>query len=308
MQCEGCTLFSAQDGPLFSQLHQISQTEISDSCLNSRVAWNAGFYYQKALIAGCLCLVSDGGVFTSPHLTWPIGPIDSTSLQTIIDTLWPVFKKRGWPFRIMYIDEHCLPLFENVSGYRIRLSYDPDYSDYVYDANELRLLAGKALHSKRNHFNRFSRTYPGYEYRPISVDDRDEALKLVKSWCDEKGVDCCNLCVSDYRAIRQLFDDFDILDIRGGSIRIDGRLVAFALGTLCESSDTAVINFEKAVTGYEGLYAAINKLVLDNAFPKVRFVNREEDMGIMGLRKAKESYGPVRMIRKYEAWLQKASE
>ena len=92
------------------------------------------------------------------------------------------------------------------------------------------------------------------------------------------------------------------LDVRGGCIRIDGKLAAFALGSLL-NGDTAVIHFEKADAAYDGLYAAINMLVLKNAFPEVKWVNREEDMGIPGLRKAKESYNPVRQVHKYEAVL-----
>ncbi len=302
MRCEGCSLFSAQDSADYSRLHQLSRTEISDTCLNSRVAWNAGFYYQKILLEDCLCLLSDGGVFTTPHVTWPVGLVDQKILLKIADALWPVFQNRGWPLRMMYIDENKLSLLRGLPGYRVRLAYDPDFDDYLYDAGELRQLSGKALHGKRNHLNKFCRTYPDYEYHPITAADRDEALRLVKSWCEEKNLDCLNLCLSDYRAIRQLFDDFDRLDVRGGSIRVGGRMVAFALGSLL-NGDTAVIHFEKADAAFDGLYAAINKMVLDNAFPDVRFVNREEDMGIRGLRKAKASYGPIRMIHKYEAWL-----
>lgn len=304
MICEGCSLFSTQDAPLYNHLHQLSQSEISDSCLNSRVAWNAGFYYKKAQIADCLCLISDGGVFTTPHVTWPIGRVDADRLQIVIDELWPVFQKNHWPFRLMYIDEINLNLLRMLKGYDVQISYDPAYSDYLYDADSLRQLSGKALHSKRNYTNRFVRTHPDYDYRNITGDDREEALALVKAWCDEKGLDCRNLAMSDYRAIRELFDNFDRLDIRGGAIRTGGRLVAFSLGSLI-GEDTAVIHFEKADSAIPGLYAAINKMVLEHAFPEARFVNREEDMGIPGLRKSKQSYGPLRMICKYEALLQK---
>jgi len=190
-------------------------------------------------------------------------------------------------------------------GYKVRLAFDADYSDYLYAADDLRELSGKDLHGKRNHFNRFCRAHPDFAYHQASFSDRDEALALVKNWCDERKLDCLNLCLSDYRAIRQLFDDFDLLDIRGGVIRISGRIAAFALGSLL-NDDTAVIHFEKADAAYPGIYSAINKLVLDHSFPEAKYVNREEDMGISGLRKAKQSYGPIRLIKKYEAIIRKA--
>lgn len=302
MQCDGCTLFAIQDGPDYNRCHSLSGSELSDHCLNSRIAWNAGFYYQKMLVEDCFCLISNGGVFTTPHVTWPLGRVSVRKLEVILDEILPTFTARGWPLRLMYLDEAALPLVKALPHYTANISYNPDYSDYLYEAEPLRSLSGKVMHRKRNHFNKFCRLYPQHEYRPISQNDQKEALALVQAWCDEKAVDCLNLCHSDFRAVRQLFHDMPDLDVRGGSIRIDGRMVAFALGSLLHD-DTAVIHFEKAEADYEGLYAAINKLVLDHAFPGVKWVNREEDMGIAGLRKAKESYGPIRLIHKYEAIL-----
>lgn len=302
MQCEGCSLFSAKDGPIYEEFYEQSKTEISDSCLNSRVAWNVGFYYQMARIEDCLCLISNGGVFTSPHLTWPVGKMDQQKLKKVVDTLWPVFANRSWPFRMMYIDEVNLSLIRDLEGYTARICHNKDYSDYVYDAESLRQLSGKSMHGKRNHINKFMRLHPDFTYNPVNANDKEESLALVKDWCDEKNLDYLNLKQSDYRAIRQLFDDFDDLDIRGGTIRVNGRLAAFALGSFIRG-DTAVIHFEKADARYPGLYAVINKLTAENAFPEARFINREEDMGIRGLRRAKKSYDPVRMIHKYEVLL-----
>ncbi len=302
MQCDRCTLFTIQDGPAYNRCHSLSQSEISDNCLNSRIAWNSGFYYQKLVLDDCFCLVSNGGVFTTPHVTFPLGQVTTAKLTAVLDEIWPEFAAYGWPLRLMYIDEFNLPLLADLTGYTAEISYNADFSDYIYDAESLRSLSGKAMHRKRNHYNKFCRSYPDFVYSSIRVADRQQALALVQAWCDEKKVDCLNLCESDFRAVRQLFKDMAQLDIKGGCIRIDGQLVAFALGSRL-AEDTAVIHFEKAVTGYDGLYAAINKLVLEQEFPDVKYVNREEDMGIAGLRKAKESYLPLRLVHKYEALL-----
>ena len=307
MLYEGCTLFSARDGDLYRRLYDAGRTEISDACLISRVAWNAGFNYQKFQVGELLSLASDGGVFTTPHITWPVGHIANKNLKDLIDAVWPVFRQRDWPLRLMYVDEMDLPLLEQLPGYQAKISFSPDFDDYLYDAESLRQLSGKALHGQRNQLNRFFRTYPDYVYQPLHSDDAEEALQLVQTWCEERNLDCQDLCLSDYRAIRQAFVDYDQLDIHGGTIRIGKKLVAFALGSLIRG-DTAVIHFEKAAGDYVGLYAAINKLVVDYAFPDVRYVNREEDMGIEGLRRAKASYGPIRMIHKFEAILSRPGE
>lgn len=302
MEFSGCTLFSADDAPLYNEFFQLSRTEISDSCLNSRVAWNSGFAYHKAIIDDTLCLISDGGDFTTPHMTWPVGAMDEATLQRIIDTLSPIFAERSWNMRMMYIDEVNLPLVRALKGYRADITCNRDFSDYVYQVEDLRNLSGKALHGQRNHMNRFLRTYPDYQYSSISRADRDDALSLVRTWCEEKDLDCMDLTNSDYRAVRQLFVDFEKLDVRGGVIRLRDQLVAFSLASLMKP-DLAVIHFEKADASIRGLYTAINKLVLDNEFADVTYVNREEDMGIRGLRKAKKSYGPIRMVDKYEVML-----
>ncbi len=301
---EGYPPFTVQDIPQYNLLHQASRSEISDACPNSRIAWNSGFNYQKVMIEGCMCLLTGDCVFTSPHLAWPIGPLNADRLKIIIDTLWPFFAAREWPFRMLYIDQANLPLIQALPGYQVQVSHNPNFSDYVYDAGELRQLTGKALHSKRNHVSKFVRRNPDYQYRAIQAADRDAALALVETWCKDKDIDCHNLCQSDYRAIEALFDNFNHLDIRGGTIHIGEKLAAFSLGAM-PWSDTAIIDFEKADPSYDGIFAAINKLVLENEFPDALFVNREEDMGILGLRKSKLSYGPIRMIDKYEVAIQK---
>lgn len=301
MLCSCFASFGAADIQDYQEHFEKSATEISDSRINSRIAWNAGFNYQKAEIAGLYCLISDGGDFTTPHLVMPIGCAEQASFQTVMDEVSPHFEHQGWPMRVLYIDECYLPLVRSLSGYQVRISCDTSFSDYVYEAANLIDLSGKALHAKRNHVNRFFREYPEYTYHTVSVDDRDDCLALVASWCVEKKLDCLNLLESDYLAIRTLFDRFNELPVRGGVIRIGGSVSAFAIGSSCHS--LGVIHFEKARSDIIGLYAAINKLVVEHEFTDCNEINREEDIGIEGLRKAKQSYDPIRMIHKYEAVL-----
>lgn len=301
MLCSHFAPFGAADIPEYLEYLEKSETDISDACISSRIAWNAGFRYQKTIIAGLYCLISDGGVFTTPHLVMPIGPVSRQSIRQVVDEIYPHFEHLGWPMRILYIDECHLPLFDSPRYYDINITHNPCFSDYVYDAASLVSLAGKSLHAKRNHVNRFFREHPDFSYSTLKADDRDECLTLVADWCAERDLDCRDLRQSDFRAIRSLFEHFDQLSVRGGLIRIDGEVVAFAMGSRCRS--TGMIHFEKAKTEMTGLYAAINKLVVEHEFSDCQEINREEDMGIEGLKKAKLSYGPTRMIHKYEAVL-----
>lgn len=301
MLCTCFEAFNAADIEIYDQHFQESPAEISDSFPNSRVAWNAGFNYQKAIIGDLFCLISDGGAFTTPHLAMPVGRLSAASLQQVVDELAEHFECQGWPFRILYVDESSLPLFRGLAGYQVSLARDERFSDYIYDASSLVTLAGKALHAKRNHVNRFLRQFPDYRYDTLRQSDRDECLALVEQWCVDKGIDQNDIRSSDYVPIRTLFDNMDKLQVRGGIIRMGGEATAFAMGSACRGM--GVIHFEKARTDIDGLYAVINKLVVENEFIDCREINREEDMGIEGLHKAKLSYLPKRMVHKYEAIL-----
>ena len=291
---------SIEDKALYEVCHAKSGSRLSDLCFVSRLAWNPGFGYQVAMVADAFCMVSDGGVFCRPHLAMPLGVVDAGHLTRVLDVIYPIFEDKGWPMSVMYVEEFQLPLFETLrtQGYETEACFNRDFSDYLYDGNAMRTLSGKALHAKRNHLNRFAREYPNHRYDPVCAADGPECLELVYNWCMEKGLDLNDLNVCDYIPIRVAFEHFDRLDIRGGVIRIDGAVRAFSLACTLEDG-TAVIHFEKADSAIQGLYAAINNQILCREFPDAPLVNREEDMGNEGLRKAKQSYKPVSFADKY---------
>jgi hypothetical protein len=301
---EELPLLSSSDREEYERLYRASGTRISDMCFLSRYAWGEAFSYRKALYRGTFCLLSDGGCFTEPHLTMPLGAIGRDGLAAVLDAAAPWFAARGAPLKAMYIDEPLLPLFQDLPGYRARLWHEDDYSDYVYDAASMRSLAGGTLHGQRNHVARFLRENPGWEYRPVAAADREDCLRIVADWCRERGLDCNDHLQSDYIPVRRVFDAFDVLPVHGGVLRAGGRTVAFSLGSK-GNADTAVIHFEKAVGGVRGAYAAISRFTVEGSFPEACLVNREEDMGNEGIRTAKIAYGPREKLKKFNAILER---
>jgi len=293
---------TAADRAVYEEYYRKSQTLLTDMTFNCRIAWNEVFKSEIAVYDDCCVVISDGGGFTDPHLLMPMGELDSGKLDRILLAVSEEFKKRGWKMKIMCIDEDKLPLLQGLIHFTAEPTYNENSSDYLYDGEALRTLSGNALHKKRNHVNKFMKTYPDFVYARLTRQDRDECLALVKSWCEAKGIDCCNVAESDYSMIRRLFDDFDLLDIHGGLIRIGGQVRAFAMGSI-GNGNRAFIHFEKADQEIVGIYAAINQMVLQNEFPHVDAVDREEDLGIPGLRKAKQSYEPIAWLKKYKAWI-----
>lgn len=282
----------------YNDYYRKSESELTDLTFNCRFAWDVVFKNEVAFIEDCLVMISDGGCFTQPHMLMPMGDLNEDNLNRIIEQMIPVFKERNWPFRIMAIDESKVDLFDKLSGYDTRFCFNNSFSDYLYKASKLRTLSSPRLRKKRNHINRFMRNYPHYNYARMTAGDADDCLALVRKWSDDKGIDINDYQNSDYHMIARLFKHFDALDVHGGVIRIGTEVAAFSMGSI-GNPNRAYIHFEKADTSIDGAYPAINQLVLQNEFSNVTEVNREEDLGIPGLRKSKRSYYPIKMIKKY---------
>ena len=174
--------------------------------------------------------------------------------------------------------------------------------DYVYSGEKLRTLAGKKLHGKRNHINRFLEENSSWEYVEIDGSMLEECVSVYNEWCQSRGEDETD-CVGEACAIRAGITHMKTLGLVGGGIRIGGMLVAFTLAERIDS-EMAVVHIEKADGKINGLYPFINQQFVTRELSDVAWINREEDMGIEGLRTAKLSYHPDRMIEKYEAILE----
>ena len=184
-----------------------------------------------------------------------------------------------------------------VDDARYDVLFDRDNSDYVYHTQDLISLTGKKYHRKKNHLNRFLKTCR-FEYRQMDIGLVECFLDMQEKWCEIK--ECVNnqeLLSEDY-AVYEALIHFEDLDYNGAAIEIDSRVEAFSLGEALNPT-TAVIHIEKANPDIPDLYVAMNQLFCRNAWSGMEFINREQDLGIEGLRKAKESYYPHHMENKY---------
>lgn len=183
---------------------------------------------------------------------------------------------------------------------RYRIEEEADAADYVYDAESLRTLAGKKYHKKKNHINAFFKAYEGrWEYRRITVADRDEVWKFLDRWRESKGDDAGHHLDGEVEGIHSILHHMEVLGAYVAGIWVDGQLEAFTVGSYNPVDRMAVIHIEKANSEIRGLYPLINQQFLVHAFPDAALVNREDDVGLPALRKAKESYHPIFMVRKY---------
>ena len=178
-----------------------------------------------------------------------------------------------------------------------------DLFDYVYDGDSMRELKGRKNVKKRNHINYFLKEYAGrFEYRLLDENDFDACLQLVEEWTSnkEENGQVDEEMEEELIGIKKLFNSFPVIKdkLKIAGIFIDGKLEAFTMGEYL-NPNMALIHIEKANPSIRGLYPYINQQFLVNEFSDVEFVNREEDLGIEGLRKAKLSYHPVKFVEKY---------
>lgn len=224
-------------------------------------------------------------------------------LPEVIDFVIDYFKNINKKVYLRGITKEIIDVLNEIHPGKFEYIEERDLFDYIYDAESLRTLAGRKNQKKRNHINYFLKEYDGrFEYKLLDKENFDECLKLMKDWTINKeehdnfdeGMD------DELVAIKKIFNNYDILKdrVKVFGIYIDGKLEAFSIGEFL-NKNMALIHIEKANPEIRGLYPLINQQFLVKEFADVEFVNREEDLGIEGLRKAKLSYHPCRFVEKY---------
>jgi hypothetical protein len=199
--------------------------------------------------------------------------------------------------------EHCVRLPQGTAQALreagLTVEADRNNSDYVYWRQDLVELPGRAYHRQKNLVNRCLARFR-CEYCELTAEVVDEVGDMQDRWCAEKDCGQSPTLCAEYRAIGDTLARFAQFGLLGGAVRIDGRIEAYTVGESLNPG-TAVVHFEKAMRPYEGLYQVVNQWFCRHALTGFEFVNREQDLGIPGLRKAKESYHPHHMVDKYVA-------
>ena len=195
----------------------------------------------------------------------------------------------------IFEEEIAKKISENVPDVSL-YKEDRDSFDYVYLVKDLTDLAGKKFHGKKNHVNKFKRLY-NWRYMPLNAEMADSCLDVFCRWCKLKGEEKKGCC-EEYDSVNELVSNWDKLDVKGGCLFVDETMVAFSIGEQL-NPEMAVIHFEYADNEYEGVFPMMNQQFLINCWQDYKYVNREEDMGIEGIRKAKESYRPIFLVPKY---------
>ncbi|MBP3434760.1 MAG: DUF2156 domain-containing protein [Clostridia bacterium] len=216
------------------------------------------------------------------------------------EVLRQLYDESPRPLRLHSVDEALLTRLKALFPGRVHAEEARDDFDYLYRTEDLANLPGKVYHGKKNHISAFSRAHE-WTYEPLSAENVDDMVRLSREWCEEKG-SCTGSLNDEQCAIRRVLREPERFSLSGGLIRVEGRAVAFTLGSPINER-VFDIHVEKALSAFSGAYAVINR-EFAKTLTAYEYLNRENDMGIPGLRRAKESYRPAILLKKYLVTIQ----
>ncbi len=199
---------------------------------------------------------------------------------------------------VVGINEDELPLFRKLG---IEPVENDERHEYVYLRENLALLPGKKYHKKRNHINKFTNQY-NYTYERVDEKNIHEINDFIDKWFYEKKDELTAELSHEKNVLINFITFIDHINYKACLLKVNGEIAAFSAGEKL-ADDMGVIYFEKAIDQYKGAYPVINQQFIVNEFKDVKYINRQEDLGIEGLRKAKKSYYPEFMVKNYYAQL-----
>lgn len=287
------------DKELIESYTMRSQIRNCDLSFANMYCWQSAMQSAWALIDGYLVIRFriDGGDKLGYML--PISGDGSLDFSQIIPQMAADAHTHGHRLRIIGITHEGGAALKAVHEGKFALFTDPANEDYIYLKEKLVSLSGKKLQPKRNHINQFKKLYPDFEYRPLTLDIFEQCMVLDCRWRASHGRHCGD-GTPERLAMTRAFENFERLEMRGGALFVENQLAAFTYGSAI-NNNTFCIHVEKGDQAIAGCYTAINQLFAESLPDNYIYINREEDMGIEGLRRAKQSYYPTHKQEKLSA-------
>lgn len=254
---------------------------------------------QAAFLHGCVAFFAHfHGRSVYPY------PIGNGDRRAVIEEILRDAKERGIPCRLTGLTDADRAELEEWFPEKFHLRTMRDGFDYVYAIDDLADLKGRKFQKKRNHVNRFRADHPDYEIQPLTADNLERAQQMVSDWyANRLKEDPHGDYLLEKIALERTFQNYDNLGMEGILLLDGGEVLAVTMGSRM-GRDTFDIHFEKAREDVDGAYTAVNQefaRYLRLKHPDVAFLDREDDMGLEGLRKAKLSYNPHHMVEKHWA-------
>jgi len=286
---------SIDDKECFDRYFKIANLQVSELNFTNFFMWRDYYKIRFSVVNNFLCIISVIG--NKPFCFFPIGDYNnSEDLKTAIYVIREYFSELSCELVFSRVSANQVSALEGL-GLQFVANEDRDNFDYIYSVKSLSTLSGKKLDGKRNHINKFNKQHT-FEYEVISDDNILVCKNIIQKWCVQKNYLEHSSLISERKANFDLLDNFNTLGMKGAIIKVDGEPEAFTVGERL-NSDTVVIHVEKANSEINGLYPLINQQFLAKQWSDMEYVNREQDLGLEGLRKAKLSYNPISFVKKF---------
>ncbi len=234
-----------------------------------------------------------------PYFCFPVG---SGSVKDAMDAMKEYSDSQHRRLRISGITEEYRTILEDLYPGQFEFREDEPLYDYIYDIEKMSTYSGKKLHGKKNHCNRFEADYQ-WDFVPITREWIPRCITMLDDWMDKNSERLLPSIQEEYVSILRAFNAYEELGVFGGVLLANDRVVGFSVAEII-SSDTVDIHFEKAYTDINGAYPMVCRemaRMIKQRYPEIKYINREDDMGLESLRKSKLSYRPVCLIKKYTA-------
>ena len=285
-----------EDKALFDQLLTRGHRGALEYNFTSNFIWREIYRLQFARFQDSLIVMSNE---EDPSFIFPSGMEDvAPAVYAIADYV----KARNLPLVFNTLLNEDREKLEAAFPGRFLIEPDRNDYDYVYEAKRLISLSGKKLSGKRNHINRFMVETRDWGYEAITRENLDEVHEMSLDWCRKAGCRDNEELFDESCAVEQAFKHFFQLELTGGLIRADGRVIAFTMGQPL-NENTYLIHIEKAYHDIQGAYQLINQQFAAANCEGYQYINREDDSGDEGLRRAKLSYDPALLVEKSSATL-----
>lgn len=283
------------DKPLFDKYLKNYRFKTCEYSFANLIIWRKGCDVSYTIYNGTL-IIKKRDFKGNYHFMQPIG-YKKEDLRCIVEKLRRYKEENRMQYLFKDIENSFLHELKEVYGDDIKIEQDIDNFDYIYSSEKLAGLSGKKLHSKKNHYNYFIKTYD-YIIRDFSEPGvKEDCIMASEAWHEEKSNDNKSL-VYELDGIREIISNADKLNLKGMAVYVDDSIAAFTIGEIV-NKDMAIVHIEKGRSDIRGIYTFTNKAFVENYLSDVEYINREQDLGIEGLRKAKKSYNPLRLEEKY---------
>lgn len=248
-------------------------------------------YFQTEYAVAHDTLLLRARYFDSGEMyTFPVGQNPERALITLRNEFG------GGGMRFCFTSSEDLPALRAAFD-TVEITEEKDWADYLYDKAAFESVQGKRYHGQRNFISRFRRTYPEAALLPITPETISAARAFIVAQYARVS-DGSSMAMAEHEAILELFDNYELYGVRGALLTVGENVVGVTVGDII--GDTLYVHVEKADTSYVGAYPMLSTAFASSVSdPAVLYINREEDMGDEGLRRAKQSWHPIRLIPKY---------